>query len=319
MASPAKVIEGLPTTLPEDFIAWDDAVSPSTQPDQPAAAERYPGLRVVPFRAETTDPKSTGKKRLIIACSGTALLVLLSVAMIPMLSHRPVATAKPSAIPKPVEPIVPLTPAIQSPQNAAAKPTLSTPASGPIRSARVPNVAQATPTTAPLSDRQSASPSPVQARMMSEQLDAPARIHLAAPLSEQAPPPSATFATADIDAAGNNALGSVFSSTKGPRISAASPKLVNVSPGVTFGLLIQKKPPVYPPLAKRVGVFGTVVLAASISRTGIPESLRVVSGPAMLREAAIDAVRNWRYRPYMLNGRPTEIETTITVSFSLDK
>jgi protein TonB len=59
------------------------------------------------------------------------------------------------------------------------------------------------------------------------------------------------------------------------------------------------------------------VLQATISKTGTIEGLHVVSGPAMLTSAAMDAVRSWRYRPYLLNGDPVEVETTVNVIFTL--
>jgi protein TonB len=82
-------------------------------------------------------------------------------------------------------------------------------------------------------------------------------------------------------------------------------------------MLIQKTQPVYPPIAKAARVSGTVVLQATISKTGSIEGLRVVSGPAMLQSAAMDAVRTWRYKPYLLNNDPVEVETTINVIFTL--
>jgi protein TonB len=75
--------------------------------------------------------------------------------------------------------------------------------------------------------------------------------------------------------------------------------------------------PVYPAIARAARVDGTVVVEAVISRAGRIESLRVVSGPEMLRGAAMDAIREARYRPYRLNGEPTEVETTITVNFRM--
>lgn len=62
---------------------------------------------------------------------------------------------------------------------------------------------------------------------------------------------------------------------------------------------------------------GTVVLQATISRSGMIENLRVVSGPPLLQQAALDAVKQWRYRPYLLNGDPVEVETTVNVEFNL--
>jgi protein TonB len=62
---------------------------------------------------------------------------------------------------------------------------------------------------------------------------------------------------------------------------------------------------------------GTVILAATISKSGNIENLHVVSGPAVLQQAALDAVSTWRYRPYLLDGQPVEVETTVEVIFRL--
>jgi protein TonB len=86
---------------------------------------------------------------------------------------------------------------------------------------------------------------------------------------------------------------------------------------IVEGMVIQKTLPVYPIIAKETGTQGTVVLQATISRSGTIENLRVVSGPPMLQRAAIDAVKEWRYRPYLLSGEPVEVETTVNVVFKL--
>jgi periplasmic protein TonB len=83
------------------------------------------------------------------------------------------------------------------------------------------------------------------------------------------------------------------------------------------GSLIRKVQPIYPALARSARIQGVVVLQAAISREGTIENLHVLSGHPMLTAAAIDAVRQWRYRPYVLNGMPVEVETQITVNFSL--
>jgi protein TonB len=83
------------------------------------------------------------------------------------------------------------------------------------------------------------------------------------------------------------------------------------------GLLLTPIQPIYPPIAKAAGVQGTVVVEAIISRAGRIESLHTISGPPMLRAAALDAISAARYRPYMLDGEPTEVQTTITVVFRL--
>lgn len=83
------------------------------------------------------------------------------------------------------------------------------------------------------------------------------------------------------------------------------------------GNVIYRVQPVYPPIAKQVRVQGLVVLRAIISKAGTIEHLTAVSGPPMLIKAAVDAVQQWRYRPYLLNDEPIEIETEITVNFVL--
>lgn len=83
------------------------------------------------------------------------------------------------------------------------------------------------------------------------------------------------------------------------------------------GNLILRIQPDYPSLARQVRVQGQVVLRAIISREGTIENLQVLSGHPMLVRAAVDAVRRWRYRPYVLNGEPVEVETEVTVNFVL--
>jgi TonB family protein len=92
---------------------------------------------------------------------------------------------------------------------------------------------------------------------------------------------------------------------------------VNISADVANGLVIEKTMPLYPPIAKAARVSGTVIMQATISQLGIVTSLQVISGPAMLQQAALDAVKTWRYRPYLINNEPVEVETTVNVTFSL--
>jgi protein TonB len=83
------------------------------------------------------------------------------------------------------------------------------------------------------------------------------------------------------------------------------------------GNLIRKVQPTYPALARSARIQGAVMLQAVISRQGTIENLIVLTGHPMLVPAAIDAVRQWHYRPYILNNEPVEVETQITVNFSL--
>lgn len=87
---------------------------------------------------------------------------------------------------------------------------------------------------------------------------------------------------------------------------------------VTAASLINKVQPSYPPLARQTRISGTVRLHAIISKSGTVQQLEVMSGHPLLVQAALDAVRQWRYRPTTLNGEPVEVDTTIDVIFSLN-
>jgi protein TonB len=112
-------------------------------------------------------------------------------------------------------------------------------------------------------------------------------------------------------------LGSVMSSVPTAVPKAATPQRVRVSQGVSQGLLMKKVTPQYPPLAKQARIQGVVVLQALIGKDGSIQNLHVVSGHPMLTNAALEAVKEWKYKPYYLNGEPVEVETTINVNFSL--
>ena len=116
-------------------------------------------------------------------------------------------------------------------------------------------------------------------------------------------------------------IGSVISATSSlaavPKFVPATPQRVRISAGVTKGLLIQRIEPPYPTLARAARVQGDVVLSAVIDSNGHITNLLLVSGHPMLVPAAIAAVKQWRYKPYLLNGQPVEVETTITVIFTL--
>jgi protein TonB len=103
-----------------------------------------------------------------------------------------------------------------------------------------------------------------------------------------------------------------------PRVVEAKPRgPVRISAGVATGQLLSPIRPVYPQIARAAHLQGTVVVAATISKTGTIENLRVLDGPPMLRQAAIDAIAQARYAPYKLSGEPVEVETTINVVFTL--
>ena len=102
-----------------------------------------------------------------------------------------------------------------------------------------------------------------------------------------------------------------------PAVLAVPGGPVRVSSGTVAGMTLSKTNPVYPAEAKAAHVQGAVILHAIISKTGTVENLHVISGNAMLVNSAIDAVQEWTYKPYLLNGQPVEVETSITVNYTL--
>jgi protein TonB len=101
------------------------------------------------------------------------------------------------------------------------------------------------------------------------------------------------------------------------RVAVAAPQQVRVSQGVSQGLLAKRVQPIYPQQAMQMRVQGSVLLDAKIGKDGSIVSVKRVSGDGMLARAATDAVKQWKYKPYYLNGEPVEIDTEITVNFKL--
>ena len=99
---------------------------------------------------------------------------------------------------------------------------------------------------------------------------------------------------------------------------APHPMRIRVGGSVQQTSLIRQVPPHYPPVAKTAHVSGTVILHIIVSTDGSVEQVDFVSGPLLLRQAAVDAVKQWKYRPTLLNGQPVEVDTTVQVVFTHD-
>jgi len=112
-------------------------------------------------------------------------------------------------------------------------------------------------------------------------------------------------------------IGGIISATPVAVPKVATPQRVRVSQGVSAGLLVRKVSPNYPPLARQARIQGQVVLRAVISKDGSITGLTLVSGHPMLAPAAIEAVKQWKYKPYLLNGEPVEVDTEVQVNFTL--
>jgi protein TonB len=146
-------------------------------------------------------------------------------------------------------------------------------------------------------------------------------------IDEIEPPPQVSYNTAEREhcATGTwssgdfgRAINESLSHVARPAPPAVTTKPAFRTSSMLQGSLVRRVDPVYPPLARSVRIQGQVVLAAVISKAGTIQHLQVLSGHPMLVNAALDAVSQWRYRPYVLNGEVIEVETQITVNFKLN-
>jgi len=283
-------------------------VAPRQEPPAPAKPMGVEQELIQVFRSgykEVTEPAPENEKKTNWAVIGTvgALVVALGVG-IPFYMHSRHATTA----------------------SAATSSAATTPSTTQVTDLPKPSPVGTTNTPANTTAQQQAAQAqqaydnpalnqpPVSSALMNQQLTASSQLPQGARSrpTQEAPPPNLGVG---LDAmGGNSSAGNLFRNqpTENVRVSP-----VTVSAGVAGGMLIRKVAPSYPAIAKTARVSGTVVLAATITRTGRVENLRVISGPVMLQQAAIDAVRNWLYRPYMLDNQPTEVQTTISVDFSL--
>ncbi len=348
MASPASITRANPDTLPADFGEWDaqpipavlpedfnefdgeplchadgggekldktaddekaansDLASPSvsvqaTKPDH--AQIESPNIET-PKENEVsseTSPHERSRLKVLTITSSVILLLLLLVSL--LYARREFAAVKPHAATGHQQ---------YEPQPSPAQPAESSPA--PTKpSPSVPAVAAPSEQVAPVPDQSSRSD---QASLMDAQLNAPARIPKALKSASTQEAPDLT--TVGMDGIGGaESIGGVFGTNKRPVVKAES-KPIAISAGVAEGRLIHRMPPVYPQIARSARVSGTVILSATISKAGLPEGVHVISGPEMLRRAAIDAVKTWRYKPYLLNNEPVQVETTINVIFTIN-
>jgi protein TonB len=150
------------------------------------------------------------------------------------------------------------------------------------------------------------------------EMQAPTKIPKVIKMVKDLPPPPQNVSTAGFgDAGAPSGLLGGMGSGPGIVVKQQAPKKIAVSSGVMEGNILSRPEPQYPAIAKAARIQGTVVLSATISKEGTIENLKLVSGPEMLAGAAEQAVRQWRYKPYELNGEPVEVQTTINVTFTL--
>lgn len=181
-----------------------------------------------------------------------------------------------------------------------------TPPSPPVHPVRVQ---VATESTAPAAPTQVARLPQQAFRSDANPLDASA-LAVGMNLGDTAPNPLSSLL-------GNSVTGSHVSVAGPPAAASAPSGPLSISTGVLAGMLLAPIAPQYPAIARISHTQGTVIVQAIISKTGHIESAHVVSGPIVLQSAALQAVRDARYRPFLLNEQPTEVETTISINFRL--
>jgi protein TonB len=153
-------------------------------------------------------------------------------------------------------------------------------------------------------------------------LRAPTKIPKQVKMIEEdaAPPPNSGVVGGVVGGVPGGSAGGVIGGIIGsaaPPPKVATPQKLRVSSGVAEGLKIHDVTPTYPQMARIAHIQGDVLLQATISKSGVIENLHGVQGHPILIQAAMDAVKQWKYKPYILNGEPVEVETTIKVQFHM--
>lgn len=280
-------------------------IPPIERPPVSVDIFRSSGFQYEPSEAE--EKKSANVMKWILIAAGPVVLALVLLIVFTRSSSgssangKQVAAASPAAAPK-EEPADPGRLIVNATGGAG---------SNTARPAQKPNPAQ--PQAQPQqASAEAETPSPVSPDAMAAQLVAPTRIagQIKKVASADEPPPSAPAPVSLDD--NNSVAGSVFGSGQKTRIM---PKVVPISAGIASGMLIHKTTPVYPKFAQDAHITGTVVLKATITKQGTIEGIQVLSGPKLLAPSAVDAVKTWKYKPYMLDTQPVAVETTITVVF----
>ena len=342
-----------PTTLPDDFTDFDSTPKPPAKPPMAQAApvrsaaasvprSQAPAYTEVEAPSEPVQPTrvkaGAGQKRKAEARveprvqpriepeeeeeeaspKGKGKLVIIAIAAILLVAVGIFFVMNRKSPSKAVVPSGPVTTeqATESQTDSAAggKPKPGAATTTPTN----PTATAATATTATdATTPADTTPAPAQSAAMQAQLNAASKISIKTNNDKDAAP---TAGLAGLDnMGGNSGAPGVFNQNKGPKVTAAeAPKTLNVSGSVMAGRAISKTPPVYPRFARDARVDGTVVLHATISKAGTISNVSVISGPQMLRQAALDAVKTWRYKPYLLNNEPVEVETSVNVIFVLN-
>jgi TonB family protein len=352
--APAVLAEAKPVVLPAPSFASGGAASapaPAREAQTPQISEAPTGhansvsvdapeiestntlsaaaASTFTFGGANVQPESSGGSKKIVL--GVAAAVIVAAGLYVAWSHfqgsasqpasSPTATSAPAAVaaPQPAKPVSALPkPVTSAPSTPVAVPSSQGVADVPVQSAgdevasdsttdksASANFGKLSGSAAKPAGKTEAGPLVVKGG------SAPA-VHTKPAPAADAPAPNMTIA---MPGSGGPPANLVSGSTD----TAVKPILqtINISQGVSQGLLVKKVQPQYPRNALNLHVEGPVELMATVSKTGEISHLKVLSGETLLKGAAVDAVKQWKYKPYLLNGEPVEIQTQITINFKL--
>ena len=310
---------------PSASDGWD-----SHSASVPAEAPSFTSLHDDP---QTSDSGGS-KKTVLIAVLVLGLAAAGYFGWTKMQSAHPQPAAPQSAVPAgPETPILTLQPTASNPETQPAtgdvvasqtgwsdttvvppgsKPSAAVIAEGP--GAKTPGPAKAMPATdeatvvkAPATEKTEAAPVLMVQNGSSTQPK---------PEAEAQEPEQAPAATSIATGTSTSALSGIVN-TNAINAQKAPQETLRISQGVSQGLVVKRVQPLYPPQARQIRLEGKVELQANISKSGSISSVKQLSGDPVLGRAAMDAVRQWKYKPYFLNGEPVEVETQVTVNFKL--
>ena len=314
-AVPAKE-EALPVKQAADFYVSDDAASESAPESSSPGASRVPTFGALD---EEENDGSQGNKKLLIAA-----VILLAVAALGYFGYTKIGNGSVAQVPQNASTsdsgqTAPAAAPISSPVTSSTNMPSRTNSSSSSSSGKTSTLKSATVLPSEKPSAGNTNSSAIQGERGAEPVTvAPAPVHVRSSIGaskkqihseEVAPPPPSTIASAS-----DNRLSSLIASSA-PNLPKPSLATLRVSQGVSQGLLIKRVQPKYPQTALATHTQGAVQIEATINKEGSVINPKVVHGDPVLARAALDAVRQWRYKPYYLDGEPVEIQTEISITF----
>ncbi len=332
-AEPAPVAEPAPAPEVQAPPAIDAESLFEKPVTEPAASESsyQPAAPSFSYGGSESAQESSGSKKIFLMIGAVAVLAIAAYFGWSYFQGRSAATPASSA---------PVSAPVSKPvtQPAATAPSAAPSVSTPAPAAPASSASNTQPAAQPVDTAKAASKATNDAASPDEEESAPAP----APSKSSASSKSTAAASAPaarilkggkvpaqsqpapVDAPAPSMMGIAPAGAPMPDLvghngNAPKPVLqtLNISQGVSRGLLIKKVQPQYPQNALAMHAEGTVELTATISASGNISAVKIVSGPPLLTKAAADAVKQWKYKPYLLNGQPVEIQTQVTVNFQL--